>query len=57
MNIMQKKGYTARIEHDEWDNIFVGRVIGIRTIISFHGETISEVRSKFESAIEDFLSN
>ncbi len=54
MNIMHHKGYTARIEFDGRDNIFVGRVLGLRTIISFHGETVSELRQEFESAIEDF---
>lgn len=28
MNTMTHKGYTARIEFDERDNIFVGRVLG-----------------------------
>ncbi|WP_442776545.1 type II toxin-antitoxin system HicB family antitoxin [Sphaerotilus montanus] len=57
MNTMQHKGYTARIDYDERDNILVGRVLGIRAIISFHGETVSEVRREFEAAIEDFLTD
>ena len=57
MNTMQHKGYTARIEYDERDNILVGRVLGIRAIISFHGETVSEVRREFEAAIEDLLND
>jgi predicted HicB family RNase H-like nuclease len=32
-------------------------VLGIRAIISFHGETVSEVRREFEAAIEDFLND
>ncbi|WP_293996721.1 type II toxin-antitoxin system HicB family antitoxin [Sphaerotilus sp.] len=56
-HFVQHKGYTARIEYDERDNILVGRVLGIRTIISFHGETVSEVRREFEAAIEDFLND
>ena len=55
MNTMTHSGYTARVEFDERDNIFVGRVLGIRTMISFHGETVAELRHEFESAIEDFL--
>ena len=52
---MHHKGYTARIEFDERDNLFVGRILGLRAIISFHGETVSELRQEFEFAIEDFL--
>lgn len=55
MNTMSHKGYTARVEFDERDNIFVGRVLGIHTMISFHGETVSELRSEFESAVDDFV--
>jgi predicted HicB family RNase H-like nuclease len=57
MNTMIHKGYTARIEFDERDNIFVGRVLGLRSIISFHGETVTDLRHEFEVAIEDFLND
>ena len=55
MNTMKYQGYTARIEFDERDNIFVGRVLGLRAIISFHGETVEELRQAFETAIDEFL--
>ena len=55
MNTMSHKGYTARVEFDERDNIFVGRVLGIRTMISFHGQTVAELRAEFERAVEDFV--
>lgn len=55
MNTMTYKGYTARIDFDERDGIFVGRILGLRAIISFHGETVSELRREFQAAIDDFL--
>jgi predicted HicB family RNase H-like nuclease len=55
MNTMSHKGYTARVEFDERGNIFVGRVLGIRAMISFHGETVAELRGEFEGAVEDFV--
>ena len=57
MSTMTYKNYIARIEFDERDNIFVGRVLGLRIIISFHGETVSELRHAFEVAIDDFLND
>ncbi len=56
MNTMSHKGYTARVEYDERDNILVGRLLGIRSIISFHAETVSELRLEFERAVEDYLA-
>jgi len=57
MNSMTHKGYTARIEFDERDNVFVGRILGIRSIIGFHGETVAELREQFELAIGDYLAD
>ncbi len=55
MNTMTHKGYTARVEYDERDNIFVGRVLGIRTIISFHGKTVDQLRKEFKAAVDDYI--
>lgn len=56
MNTMNHKGYSARIEYDERDNIFVGRILGVRAIISFHGQTVKALRREFEHAIDDYLA-
>ena len=55
MNTMSYKGYVARVEFDDRDNIFVGRILRVRTMISFHGETVAELRSEFEAAVDDYL--
>ena len=57
MNTMTHKGYTARIEYDEQDNLLFGRILGLRVMISFHGETVDELRKEFEAAVEDYLSD
>jgi predicted HicB family RNase H-like nuclease len=54
---MTYKGYTARVEYDERDDIFVGRILGIRTMISFHGETVVQLRKAFEAAVRDYLAD
>src|SRR5437868_3301123 len=56
LNTMTYKGYTARIEYDERDDIFVGRVLGIRSIISFHGATAADLRKQFHHVVDDYLS-
>lgn len=35
---MTFKGYTARVEIDERDNLLVGRLLGVRDIVGFHAE-------------------
>ena len=56
MHTMSHKGYTARITVDERDNILVGRILGILSIVSFHGETVAGLRAGFESAVDDYLA-
>ena len=56
MNTMTYKGYTARVEYDERDDIFVGRILGIRSIISFHGKTVAGLRAEFRKAVNDYIA-
>ena len=46
MNTMNHGGYTARIEFDERDNVFVGRILGLRVdrIIGELGVSADSVR-------------
>lgn len=59
MNTLTCKGFTARIEFDERDNIFVGRVLGLPETerISFHGETVAELTRDFHNAIVFYLKD
>lgn len=55
MNILTYQGYTARIEFDERDNVFVGHLIGIKDSIAFHADNVAELRLAFEEAVEDYV--
>jgi predicted HicB family RNase H-like nuclease len=57
MNQMGYKDYTARIDYDDRDSIFVGRVLGIGDIIGFHAENVAELRGAFEEAVDDYLAS
>lgn len=54
---MRYKGYAARIEYDERDDIFVGRVLGMRDITSFHARSVPELHEAFRDALEDYLAD
>jgi predicted HicB family RNase H-like nuclease len=55
MNIMNYKGYAARINYSDEDGLFVGHVAGIGDVIGFHGESVQALRSAFEEAVDDYL--
>ena len=52
---MNYKGYTARIDYDDEDAIFTGRIAGIRDGVGFHADTVAGLRAAFEEAVEDYL--
>ena len=56
MNMMSYKGYAARIEYSDEDGCFIGHVAGIRDVVGFHGESVTELRSSFEEAVDDYLA-
>ena len=55
MSKMTYKGYTARVQYDDRDSIFVGRILGITDIIGFHAETVAGLRTAFLEAVDDYL--
>lgn len=56
MNSMSYKGYAARIDYDDEDGLFVGRVAGIRDGVNFHGETVAALRAAFHEAVDGYLA-
>ncbi|MBK6745330.1 type II toxin-antitoxin system HicB family antitoxin [Ottowia sp.] len=57
MSKMIHKGYTAHIQYDDRDGIFVGRVLGIVDIIGFHADTAADLRAAFHDAVDDYLES
>jgi predicted HicB family RNase H-like nuclease len=55
VNTLTYKGYTARIDFDERDNILVGRLLGINDVIGFHADNGVMLRAAFEEAVDDYL--
>lgn len=47
--------FTARVEFDERDNLFVGRILGLRSMISFQGATVAQLRREFATEVKDYL--
>jgi predicted HicB family RNase H-like nuclease len=52
--MLEYKGYIGTIEAD--DGAFVGRVAGLRDVITFEGETFVEVEQAFRDSVDDYLA-
>jgi predicted HicB family RNase H-like nuclease len=55
LNTMQYRGYTAAIEYDGDDRIFIGDVIDLADTITFTGRTVDELETGFATAVDAYL--
>ena len=52
---MEYKGYYAKVQFDDEANIFHGEVINLRDVITFQGQTVTELRNAFKDSVDDYL--
>lgn len=55
MKAMTYKGYAARVDFDAEDEIFTGRIAGIRDVVGFHADTVADLKAAFHEAVDDYL--
>ena len=54
-NTIEYKGYLGSVEFSEEDGLFYGKVMGIRSLISYEGETAKELLEDFHGAVDGYL--
>ena len=54
-NTLQYKGYIGELEFSEEDEVFYGKVLGIRSLISYEGATVKELVTDFKSNVDEYL--
>ena len=55
MKAMTYKGYSAKVEFDADDAVFFGRIAGIRDVIGFHADNVSDLIAAFHEAVDDYV--
>ena len=55
MNTMTYKGYIGSVEISEEDNCLHGKVLFIRSLISYEGQTLQELKADFKDAVDDYI--
>ena len=54
-NTLTHRGYGARVEYDDDDGIFFGKIAGIRDGVGFHADTVADLRAAFHEAVDDYI--
>ena len=55
MNIMETKGYKAKIEYDSELDQFRGEILGLNGSADFYGTSPATLRREFNNSLEVFL--
>lgn len=57
VNVLEYKGFTGTVEYSAKDSILFGKVLGVNGLVSYEGESITELKADFENAVEDYLAS
>ncbi|OGI00520.1 MAG: hypothetical protein A2Y25_00420 [Candidatus Melainabacteria bacterium GWF2_37_15] len=56
-NLMEYKGYLGSVEYSEEDDCLLGKIQGIRSLISYEGQTVQELKNDFHAAVDEYLEH
>ena len=54
-NYLQYKNYIGSVEYSDEDSCFHGKVIGIKSLISFEGDSVKSITGDFHKAVDEYL--
>ncbi len=57
MRHLKYKGYTGSIEYSKDDGLLFGKVVGLRSLLSYEGLTGQELETNFKSVIDAYLQD
>ncbi|MCL2762885.1 MAG: type II toxin-antitoxin system HicB family antitoxin [Treponema sp.] len=54
-NYLHYKNYTGSVCFSEEDAVFHGKVIGIKALVSFEGNSVNAITNDFHKAVDEYL--
>ena len=54
-NILKYKNFIATVKFSTEDEVFIGRIEGIDSVVSFEGQSVEELKFAFHEAVENYL--
>ena len=55
-NVLKYKKFIATVRYSDEDEAFIGRIEGINAIVSFEGQSVSELKKAFKEAVESYMA-
>ena len=54
-NYLEYKKYKGSVEFSADDEVFFGRILGIRDVVTFEADSVIRLKKAFKDAVEDYL--
>ena len=51
------KNYNGTVEYSKEDDCLFGKVVGVRSLLSYEGESIKELKADFQRVIDEYLAD
>ena len=55
-NVIEYKGYLGSVEFNAEDEVFFGKLTGIRDVVTFEGDSVSKLKKAFKEAVDDYIA-
>lgn len=56
-DVLSYKNYNGTVEYSKEDKCLFGKVIGIKSLLSYEGSSVEELEDDFKSVIDEYLQD
>jgi len=56
-DLLSYKNYNGTVEYSKEDNCLFGKVIGIKLLLSYEGDSVKELEQDFQNVIDEYLKD
>ena len=54
-NLLSYKNYNGTVEYSKEDSCLFGKVVGIKSLLSYEGQSIQELEQDFQNVVDEYL--
>lgn len=56
-NLLSYKNYNGTVEYSKEDRCLFGKVIGIKSLLSYEGDSVRELEQDFQNVVDEYLAD
>lgn len=56
-SLLSYKNYSGTVEYSREDGCLYGKVIGVRSLLSYEGHSVEELENDFKNVIDEYLND